>query len=50
VTQPIDFAEAMRRLRERLAIPSLPAPLPGAKPPPAPRTEVDDDKREETER
>jgi hypothetical protein len=50
MTTPIDFAEAMRRLRERLGIPSLPVPPPDAEPPPKPRTEVDDEKREEESR
>jgi hypothetical protein len=45
-SKPIDFAEAMKRLRERLGIPSLPMPPEGAPTPPRPPTETDDDKGE----
>jgi hypothetical protein len=40
---PIDFAEAMRRLRERHGIPAIPLPLPDALPPPKPHNETDRD-------
>jgi hypothetical protein len=43
---PIDFAEAMKRLRERLGIPSLPQPPVDAPPPPKPPTETDRDEED----